>query len=215
MGGCETGSNFENNVSTYAVYLDTATPPASLICDGLPETECEPPPLAADTTYYWQVVAVDIEGAQTPGPVWSFTTEAAPTADDFAAEVVRLVNQERAGAGCDPLAAEPRLQNAAAGHSEDMALNDFLSHTGSDGSFLADRVNAQGYDWTWIGENIGGGQPSPADVMAWWMNSRPHRANILNCNFTETGVGYYYLENDKGTTNYHHYWTLVLARPAS
>ena len=46
-----------------------------------------------------------------------------------------------------------------------------------------------------------------------WMNSAGHRANILNCNLEETGVGYIYLQYDTGGVNYHHYWTQVFATP--
>ena len=45
------------------------------------------------------------------------------------------------------------------------------------------------------------------------MNSPGHRANILNENFTEIGIGYTYLENDTGSVNYNHYWTQVFGRP--
>ena len=207
------GGDPDGHTVTYAVFLDTVFPPAATSCSGLTAAICKPPSLAAATTYYWRVVATDSLGAQTAGPVWSFTTAAASTADLFAAEVVRLVNEERATAGCGPLAVDARLQAAALGHSEDMALNDFFSHTGSDGSSPVDRVNAQGYDWSLLGENIAAGYTSPASVVAGWMDSDGHRANILNCQFTETGVGYTYLENDTGDRNFHHYWTHVFARP--
>lgn len=46
-----------------------------------------------------------------------------------------------------------------------------------------------------------------------WMNSTGHRNNILNCEFTEIGVGYAYAANDPGTYWYHHYWTQVFAKP--
>ena len=64
-----------------------------------------------------------------------------------------------------------------------------------------------------VGENIAAGYASPEAVMSGWMNSSGHRANILNCNFTEIGVGYAYAANDPGTIQYRHYWTQVLAKP--
>lgn len=127
--------------------------------------------------------------------------------------VVSLTNHERAANGCGPLIVDARLQAAAEGHSLDMALNDFVSHTGSDGSSPWDRIHAQGYDYWIAAENIAAGYPTPESVVAGWMESPGHRANILNCSFVHIGVGYYYLPNDTGSVNYYHYWTQDFAAP--
>ena len=132
---------------------------------------------------------------------------------DFGEQVVALVNQERAGAGCPPLAIDERLVAAAQGHSEDMAANDFFSHTGSDGSEPWERMEAAGYDWSRAAENIAAGYPTPEEVVAAWMNSMGHRNNILNCALVDTGVGYVYLADDGGSVNYHHYWTHAFGVP--
>lgn len=131
----------------------------------------------------------------------------------FEQEVLTLVNSERASAGCPSLTANDKLVAAARGHSQDMADNDFFSHTGSNGSSPSDRIEAQGYNWSWWGENIAAGYSSPADVMAGWMNSPGHRDNILTCDFTEIGIGYVYNANDGGNVDYGHYWTQVFGRP--
>jgi uncharacterized protein YkwD len=131
----------------------------------------------------------------------------------YAQQVVNLTNQERLRAGCPPLTVSMQLVQAAQGHSEDMALRDFFSHTGSNGSSPADRINATGYQWRRWGENIAAGYSTPAAAVAGWMNSSGHRANILNCSFTEIGVGYYHLNPDRGSVNYRHYWTQVFASP--
>lgn len=131
----------------------------------------------------------------------------------FAQEVVELTNQERVRAGCAPLTVNLQLVQAAQGHSEDMALNDFFSHTGSDGSAPWDRIEAAGYQWREAGENIAAGYSTPQDVMDGWMDSEGHRANILRCSYQEIGVGYVFLEQDPGSINYRHYWTQVFARP--
>jgi uncharacterized protein YkwD len=66
---------------------------------------------------------------------------------------------------------------------------------------------AAGYaSGTW-GENIAAGQRTPAEVVSSWMNSEGHRANILNSQFTEIGIGM--VPSGDGTP----YWTLVFARP--
>ncbi len=127
--------------------------------------------------------------------------------------VVDLVNAERASAGCAPLQVNFKLAAAAQGHSEDMAFNDFFSHTGSDGSNAGERIAAQGYSYSTWAENIAAGYATAASAVNGWMNSSDHRANILNCNLQETGVGYYYLANDTGSENWHYYWTQVFASP--
>ena len=103
-------------------------------------------------------------------------------------EVTRLTNQERERAGCDPLATDERLRSSARGHSEDMAVNDYFDHTGRDGRSPFDRMADAGYPNP-AAENIAFGYPTPADVMAGWMDSEGHRNNILNCSFVAIGVG--------------------------
>jgi uncharacterized protein YkwD len=50
-------------------------------------------------------------------------------------------------------------------------------------------MRAQGYRFHRAAENIAAGQPSPAAVVAAWMGSSGHRANIVDCRLTELGVG--------------------------
>lgn len=130
-----------------------------------------------------------------------------------ATQVVSLTNQERANAGCPALAINSKLTTAAQNHTVDMALNDFFSHTSPGGSTLSSRLAAVGYSYWSAAENIAAGYSTPASVVAGWMNSPGHRANILNCSFTEIGVGYYYLASDTGSVNYHSYWTQDFGRP--
>jgi RNA polymerase sigma factor (sigma-70 family) len=105
------------------------------------------------------------------------------------AQVVALVNEERAKAGCGALTEDPRLEKAAQGHSDDMAARGFFDHTNPDGADPGQRITAAGYKWSTYGENIAQGQQTPAAVMESWMNSPGHRANILNCSFKDIGVG--------------------------
>jgi len=94
-----------------------------------------------------------------------------------------------------------------------MACNSFVSHTGSDGSTVRDRIARQGYSWTWAGENIyatgNTSSSAPQQVFDWWMNSAPHRANLLSPNYTDIGLGYMYSPD----SNYGGYFTAVFARP--
>jgi uncharacterized protein YkwD len=128
-------------------------------------------------------------------------------------QVVNETNHQRNLHGCPPLTLNQQLVTAGQGHSNDMALNDFFSHTGSDGSSPWDRIQATGYKYSLAAENIAAGYSTPQAVVQGWMNSAGHRQNILNCDLEEIGVGYRNLENDSGQVNYHHYWTQVFASP--
>ena len=107
----------------------------------------------------------------------------------FEAEVVTIVNTERAKAGCSAVTVDDRLTAAARGHSADMAARGYFSHTTPEGVEFSTRITNAGYRWSRAGENIAKGQRTPAEVMTAWMNSSGHKANILNCAFTNIGVG--------------------------
>ena len=137
---------------------------------------------------------------------------AAPSATQ---EVVDLVNQERAAAGCPALGISAELTAAAQGHSEDMAINNFFSHTGSNGSSPWDRMEAAGYT-AGAAENVAAGQSTAEAAMRAWMRSAGHRSNILNCSLTEIGVGLYYQPDDQANVQmsngeisgpFRYYWT--------
>jgi hypothetical protein len=126
-----------------------------------------------------------------------------------------LVNQERANNGnLPPLKRVAAIDASAYGHSYDMGVNNFFSHTGSDGSLPWDRMRAQGYYYNRAGENIAAGYSSPASAMNGWMNSSGHRANILSGSYTELGVGYFYDDPAiyPGPWGYRHYWTQNFGR---
>lgn len=110
--------------------------------------------------------------------------------EDYIAEVIFLVNQERAYAGCPPLTPNDTLLAVAQAHCIDMAYRDFFGHVNPDGRSPFDRMQAAGYPTLMGAENIAGGYATPADVVAGWMNSPGHRANILNGHLRETGVGF-------------------------
>ncbi|MGW5615196.1 CAP domain-containing protein [Streptomyces sp. NPDC003877] len=105
-----------------------------------------------------------------------------------AAQVLALVNEERAKVGCSPVAANSALSDLAQSYSEDMAARGFFDHTDPDGRTPWDRAEKAGIA-NLGGENIARGQADAAAVMDAWMNSPGHRANILNCDFKTLGVG--------------------------
>ncbi|GAA1981609.1 hypothetical protein GCM10009817_23550 [Terrabacter lapilli] len=104
-------------------------------------------------------------------------------------QVVQLVNAQRARVGCRALVTDARLSRAAQAHSVDMARRGYFSHTSLDGRTFVQRIRAQGYTGSRLGENIAAGQPTAKAVMDAWMKSPGHRANILNCRYTAIGVG--------------------------
>jgi len=132
----------------------------------------------------------------------------------FEQELVALTNQERRNAGCPDVVANNQLTQATRAHSQDMALQDFFDHAGSDGASAGKRLDKVGYQWADWRENIAAGHTTPQAVITAWMASNTHKQNILNCEMREIGVGYYYLADDTGRFTYQHYWTQVFAIPA-
>lgn len=121
-----------------------------------------------------------------------------PAAALFEAEVLALVNAERArGGSCGGRAIPPRealrrsdaVTCVARTYARKMRDRGFFSHTGDDGSSVADRLNAAKVGWSRLAENIARGQRTPKEVMQGWMTSAGHCANILG-ETTELGVGY-------------------------
>ena len=130
---------------------------------------------------------------------------------DMAARVIARTNSYRVANGCPALTVNAILMGTAQGHSEEMALRDYVAHTSADGTSPWDRIKAAGYNYRLVAENIAWSATSPEQVVdAWYFESPPndaHRKNILNCALQEIGVGYYYLANDPGQVTAHTYWT--------
>ena len=125
----------------------------------------------------------------------------------MAAEVLNLVNQERAKVGVPALKLHKGLQDAAVIKSKDMADNNYFSHQSPTYGSPFDLLQSMGISYTAAGENIAAGQSSAESVMKAWMNSPGHKANILNTNFTHIGIGIY-----KGGS-YGIYHTQLFIRP--
>ncbi|MGI9612281.1 MAG: CAP domain-containing protein [Acidimicrobiales bacterium] len=171
-----------------------------------------PPTTAAPTTEPPTTAAPTTPPPSTTPPTTAAPTTAAPAPTQAPApgggsaeqQVLNRVNAERAGAGCGPVSYNGQLNSAALSHSQDMSANGYFSHTGLNGSQPWDRAVAAGYSYSSMGENIAQGYGSADAVMNGWMNSSGHRANILNCSFTEMGLG------RAGNANY---WTQLFGRP--
>ena len=107
----------------------------------------------------------------------------------YAEQVVDLVNKERAKAGLNKLTLNKKLESAALTRAYEIEKS--FSHTRPNGSSFSTVLREYNINYRGSGENIAWGQTSPEAVMNAWMNSSGHRANILNPNFKEIGVGYY------------------------
>ncbi|WP_235928198.1 CAP domain-containing protein [Goekera deserti] len=110
------------------------------------------------------------------------------SADAAEADVLALVNEARAAAGCAPVTQDGALADLARAHSADMRDRGFFSHTDPNGQDPWARARAAGVS-TARAENIARGQSDAAAVMAGWMASPGHRSNILNCSLRTLGVG--------------------------
>jgi uncharacterized protein YkwD len=107
-----------------------------------------------------------------------------------------VLNAKRARHGRRPLRLNRELSGAARRHSRAMARHRFFSHTSPGGASFVDRIRSTGYlagarSWA-VGENIAygsGSRSSPRAIGRAWMNSPPHRANILSSSFREIGIG--------------------------
>ena len=153
-----------------------------------------------------------------PGPTPTPTPTPGPgpspnPVEAFEVDVLALVNSHRAaGAVCGTtsysaapsLVMDSRLRDAARLHSQDMASQNYFSHTSLDGRTFSQRISATGFNGArpW-GENIGAGYPTPQAVVAGLMASPGHCANIMNPSYRAIGVGYAF----GATSTYGHYWT--------
>ena len=131
----------------------------------------------------------------------------APTAPDATCALVDLVNGARRVHGVPPLRVDQRLTTAAHAHATDMAAAGVMRHLGSDGSDGGTRSTRAGYRWSTWGENVAAGTTDPAAVVAAWLASEPHRANLLG---DAVDVGAATVTASDGTP----YWALLVARPA-
>lgn len=122
----------------------------------------------------------------------------------FAEQVLRLVNHERQQRGLAPLRLSYELMDAAAIRANE--ITQVFSHTRPNGQPCSSLIEDGAYT---VGENIAAGTSTPEAVVNQWMQSPGHRANILNGDYEELGVGYAYRPN----STYRWYWVQMFRRP--
>ena len=141
-----------------------------------------------------------------------------PSASQFEARVLELVNDERArGGDCGgryfkpshPLNSQSQLARAAKRHALAMSEEHFFDHRGPRGDTPKSRIDDSGYRGRAWGENIAAGQRSPESVVRAWMKSPGHCRNILNSLFTELGVSFVF----ESRSPYKTYWVQAFGTP--
>lgn len=110
-------------------------------------------------------------------------------ANTFEERVIELCNEERQKNGLSPLTENSKLMELSRMKSEDMAINNYFSHTSPTYGDTFKMMETYGVTYANAGENIAAGQQTPEDVVKSWMNSEGHRANILSPDFNNIGVG--------------------------
>jgi uncharacterized protein YkwD len=147
------------------------------------------------------VVVAQAQGPEKKAPAFKLS------ADEQ--KLLELTNAERKKENLPPYKAHPLLFKAARDHSKNMAKQEKLEHD-LDGKTPFNRLDDVKYNYLRGGENIArsAGEPTMAEILAIWMESEGHRANILKEGYTEIGIGI--AKNDKGEL----YFTQVFAAPA-
>lgn len=192
----------EATTSTATTTTTAATTTATVPSSCPPETGCTTAP-ADPLAWLREWLATLATRQQTTAA--STRPTAAPTApagtDSVSAyerQVAELVNEIRTSYGLAPLQINEQLCGVARMKSQDMRDKGYFSHTSPTYGSPFDMMKRFGVTYRAAGENIAMGYPTPEAVVDGWMNSEGHRANILNANFKEIGVGY---------VSSGHYWT--------
>lgn len=112
---------------------------------------------------------------------------------DLPAQMVNAVNAQRAAFKLPPYQVDADLARMALAHAQDMVARGYFAHTTPEGLTLDDRFVLQKIEASWTGENIQRNtkplDKTVAEAVRWFMNSAPHRANILHKHFDRIGVG--------------------------
>lgn len=133
-------------------------------------------------------------------------------------QMIDLINQARSRSrqcgdlrfsSAPPLIWSIELERAAETHSRHMASHNFFAHRGPDSTHVGHRVQAVGYNWRVVGENIFAGIESAREAVYGWLESPPHCKNIMNPDFEEIGAACV----NSSSSQYESYWTQVFAAP--
>ncbi|WP_236354714.1 CAP domain-containing protein [Konateibacter massiliensis] len=201
--GSQNGTNCPNNSVT--TPTETTTPETTTPSDTTttPETTVPETTTPSETTTP-ETTTPETTTPETTAPTEttdSSTTENTTSNASYAQQVVDLVNVERAKEGLNPLTNNALIAKAATVRASEIQTK--FEHVRPDGSGFVTALKEQGITYRGAGENIAWGQKTPQEVVTAWMNSPGHRANIMNPNYVNIGVGN--LQNSAGTQ----YWVQI------
>ncbi len=161
-------------------------------------------PLGTEPTFWVKIVVGDEMPSASEQTIGNCTYTENP---EYVQTLIDLINQARAEVGRPTLTVNEDLTEAARRHSLDMACNNFMKHSGSDGSWTGDRVTDAGYAEPYYLEILAIGLPQ--DAMNQWRIERNDWSAVLNSRVTEIGVGYVFSK----FSAYGGYWTVVMGGP--
>lgn len=105
------------------------------------------------------------------------------------AGLLSATNAQRSANGVSSLTENSKLNAAAQAKANDMVTRDYWSHQTPDGKQPWVFITNAGYQYLSAGENLAYGFMTSSGTVTGWMNSPPHKANLLSVNFTEVGFG--------------------------
>ncbi|MEY2690545.1 MAG: hypothetical protein RL375_4745 [Pseudomonadota bacterium] len=234
-GGGVESTGLAAATSAAASAAAPATPPAGSVAAAASTSMTRPAPGARPVPAPVPMVAARSSAPVAPGRGSApSSTSPAPSAGDLQAsqpeppladcglgdtaeQILRRINEIRArGASCGakgrfaPAAAlswNPTLYAAAAGHAVDMAVNNYFAHQNPAGQAVRDRVVDLGYAYQLVAENIAAGQPGLEQVLAAWLASEGHCANLMQPAVRDVALA---CASEQGA-HYATYWTLNVA----
>lgn len=121
--------------------------------------------------------------------LWSARGVLGASSNFTSSSLLSSTNTDRSAQKEAALSINPQLSAAAQAKADDMVKQDYWSHISPEGKTPWDFITASGYQYTQAGENLAYGFSSGSDVVAAWMNSPEHRANILNASYQDVGFG--------------------------
>lgn len=193
--------------STVEVSVDLLAPAEDGAYTGnfeLLDADGNPVPLGTEPTFWVKIVVGDEIPSASEQTIGNCTFTENP---EYVQTLIDLINQARAEVGREAVTANADLTAAARRHSLDMACNDFMKHSGSDGSWTGDRVTDAGYTHPYYLEILAIGLPQ--DAMNQWRLEKNDWGSVINSRVTEIGVGYVFSK----FSSYGGYWTVVMGGP--
>lgn len=160
----------------WPVYNEGPVPPDTPPLPIPPDTATAPAPTPVPSTG--------------PQPLPTPTPVPVPSPVALAVRVAELTDAFRIENGLTPLTVNPELTGAAQAYAEQMAQEGFFDHTAPDGGTPGARLSVAGYRWATWGENLAVGYATADEAVKAWINSPPHRENLVNPRFTEIGIGH-------------------------